>query len=56
MPRLSASLSDTPMRLGGPPHRPGSDAALILQEPGMAETLPALTRAWVLQIYDLQSA
>jgi len=45
MPGLSVSLSATPMRLGSPPHRPGSDAEPILQELGMAETLPALARA-----------
>jgi crotonobetainyl-CoA:carnitine CoA-transferase CaiB-like acyl-CoA transferase len=56
MPGLSVSLSRTPMRLGGPPHRPGSDAAPILQELGMAEALPALERAWVLQASDLPSA
>jgi crotonobetainyl-CoA:carnitine CoA-transferase CaiB-like acyl-CoA transferase len=56
MPGLSVRLSDTPMRLGGPPHRPGSDAEAILQELGMAEALPALVRGWVLQIADLPSA
>jgi len=56
MPGLSVRLSDTPMRLGGPPHRPGSDAALILQELGMEDALLALTRAWVLQTSDLPSA
>jgi crotonobetainyl-CoA:carnitine CoA-transferase CaiB-like acyl-CoA transferase len=56
MPGLSVRLSATPMRLGGPPHRPGSDAEPILQELGMAEALPALARAWMLQISDLPSA
>jgi crotonobetainyl-CoA:carnitine CoA-transferase CaiB-like acyl-CoA transferase len=56
MPGLSVRLSDTPMRLGHPPHRPGSDAGSILQELGMAEALPALARAWVLQTSDLPSA
>ena len=56
MPGLSVSLSATPMRLGGPPHRPGADAGAILQEIGMAEALPALARAWVLQTSDLPSA
>jgi crotonobetainyl-CoA:carnitine CoA-transferase CaiB-like acyl-CoA transferase len=56
MPGLSVLLSATPMRLGGPPHRPGSDAEAILREIGMAEALPALVRAWVLQTADLPSA
>jgi crotonobetainyl-CoA:carnitine CoA-transferase CaiB-like acyl-CoA transferase len=56
MPGLSVTLSATPMRLGSPPHRPGSDAETILHEVGMAETLPALARAWVLQTSDLPSA
>jgi hypothetical protein len=56
MPGLSVRLSDTPMRLGGLPHRPGSDAESILQELGMADALPALARAWVLQTSDLPSA
>jgi crotonobetainyl-CoA:carnitine CoA-transferase CaiB-like acyl-CoA transferase len=56
MPGPSVRLSDTPMRLGGPPHRPGSDAEVILQELAMVEALPALTRAWVLQTSDLPSA
>jgi len=56
MPGLSVRLSDTPMRLGGPPHRPGSDAEAILRELGMVEALPALARAWVLQTSDLPLA
>jgi crotonobetainyl-CoA:carnitine CoA-transferase CaiB-like acyl-CoA transferase len=56
MPGLSVTLSETPMRLGSPPHRPGSDAEAILQELGMAEAVPALARAWVLQTSDLPSA
>jgi crotonobetainyl-CoA:carnitine CoA-transferase CaiB-like acyl-CoA transferase len=56
MPGLSVTLSTTSMRLGNPPHRPGSDAETILQELGMAEALPTLTRAWVLQTLDLPSA
>ena len=38
MPGLSVRLSDTPMRLGGPPHQPGSDAEAMLQELGIAST------------------
>jgi crotonobetainyl-CoA:carnitine CoA-transferase CaiB-like acyl-CoA transferase len=56
MPGLSVRLFATPVRLGSPPHRPGADATFILQELGMADALPALTRAWVLQTSDLPSA
>jgi crotonobetainyl-CoA:carnitine CoA-transferase CaiB-like acyl-CoA transferase len=56
MPGLSVRLSATPMRLGGPPHRPGSDAEAILRAIGMVEALPALAQAWILQTADLPSA
>jgi crotonobetainyl-CoA:carnitine CoA-transferase CaiB-like acyl-CoA transferase len=56
MPGLSVRLSATPMRLGGSLHRPGSDAEAILKGLGMAEALPALARAWVLQPSDLPLA
>lgn len=56
MPGLSVHLSDTPMRLGQPPGRPGADAAAILAELGMAEELPRLERAWVLRASDLPPA
>ena len=56
IPGLSVRLSDTPMRLGSPPYRPGSDAEAILQELGIAEAMPALAQAWVLQTSDLPSA
>jgi len=55
-PGLPVRLSQTPMRLGGPPRRPGSDAASILQELGLAEELAELENAWVLQVNDLNSA
>ena len=55
MPGLSVSLSDTPIRLGGPQHRTGSDAAPILQELDMAEALPALARERVLHTPELPS-
>ena len=42
-PAISVRLSETPMRLGRSPHRPGAEA--ILQGLGMAEALPALARA-----------
>lgn len=56
MPGLSAHLSATPMRLGDPPRRPGSDAAAILGELGMEAELPALEKAWALRASDLPPA
>jgi len=55
-PGLSVRLSRTPMRLGGATHRPGSDAAPILQRIGMADELSKLENAWVLQVNDLPPA
>src|SRR5215813_13523097 len=55
-PAIAVRLSDTPMHLDRPPYRPGSDAAPILQDLGMAEVLPALARTLVLQTCDLLSA
>jgi hypothetical protein len=43
------------MRLGEP-HRPGADAAKILGRIGMADALPKLEKAWVLQVNDLPPA
>jgi crotonobetainyl-CoA:carnitine CoA-transferase CaiB-like acyl-CoA transferase len=55
-PGLPVRLSRTPMRLGDPPRRPGSDATRILTELGLGEELPKLEKAWVLQVNDLPSA
>lgn len=55
-PGLPVRLSRTPMRVGDPPHQPGSDAAAILQELGMQDAMARLHRAWVLQIDDLPPA
>jgi crotonobetainyl-CoA:carnitine CoA-transferase CaiB-like acyl-CoA transferase len=55
-PGLSVRLSRTPMRLGEPTHRPGADAAKILGRLGMADELPKLEKAWVLQVNDLPPA
>jgi crotonobetainyl-CoA:carnitine CoA-transferase CaiB-like acyl-CoA transferase len=55
-PGLPVRLSRTPMRLGEPPHRPGSDAPRILEEIGLMEELPKLEKAWVLQVNDLPAA
>ena len=56
MPGLSVHLSDTPMRLGEPPRRPGSDAAAILREIGMEDQLATLEKRWALQAQDLPPA
>lgn len=53
MPGLSQHLSDTPMRIPGPPHQPGSDAAAVLDSIGMGDKLEALERRWVVQTHDL---
>jgi len=55
-PGLSVQLSRTPMRLGEVTHRPGADAAKILERIGMADELPKLEKAWVLQVNDLPPA
>jgi hypothetical protein len=55
-PGLSVRLSHTPMRLGEPSHRPGADAARILQRIGIGDQLDKLEKAWVLQVNDLPPA
>jgi crotonobetainyl-CoA:carnitine CoA-transferase CaiB-like acyl-CoA transferase len=55
-PGVPATLSRTPMRVGEPPRRPGADAPGILDGLGLADQLPKLERAWVLQVDDLPSA
>lgn len=55
-PGLSVHLAQTPMRLGEPPRRPGSDAEAILTELGLADALPKLERSWALQVQDLSPA
>jgi crotonobetainyl-CoA:carnitine CoA-transferase CaiB-like acyl-CoA transferase len=55
-PGLPVRLSRTPMRLGDPPHRPGSDAAALLEHVGMKDELPKLEKAWVLQVNELPAA
>jgi crotonobetainyl-CoA:carnitine CoA-transferase CaiB-like acyl-CoA transferase len=54
-PGLSVHFSKTPMLLGEV-HRPGSDAAKILQRIGMEDALSKLENAWVLQAHDLPPA
>src|SRR6185436_5175690 len=55
-PGVPVRLSRTPMRVGDPPRRPGSDAPRILEHIGMAEQLTTLEKAWVLQVNDLPPA
>ena len=55
-PGVTVRLSRTPMRVGDPPRQAGSDAAAILEELGMADQLPKLEKAWVLQVNDLPPA
>jgi len=55
-PGLPVKLSRTPMRVGDPPRRPGSNAADILAELGMHNELDKLENAWVLQVNDLPPA
>jgi crotonobetainyl-CoA:carnitine CoA-transferase CaiB-like acyl-CoA transferase len=56
MPGVPVHLSATPMRIGAPTRRPGSDAAEILEEIGMGDRLPALERNWIVQVNDLPNA
>ena len=55
-PGLPVRLSRTPMRLGDPPRRPGSDAPAILKEVGLEAELSKLENSWVLQVKDLPAA
>jgi crotonobetainyl-CoA:carnitine CoA-transferase CaiB-like acyl-CoA transferase len=55
-PGLSVRFARTPMRLGQPPRRPGSDAPAILERIGMADKMEQLERGWVLQLHDLPPA
>jgi len=55
-PGVPVTLSRTPMRIGEPPRRPGSDAPGILEEIGMADEMRKLEQAWVLQVNDLPPA
>jgi crotonobetainyl-CoA:carnitine CoA-transferase CaiB-like acyl-CoA transferase len=55
-PGVTVRMSRTPMRVGDPPRKAGSDAAEILEELGLSDQLPKLEKAWVLQVNDLQAA
>jgi crotonobetainyl-CoA:carnitine CoA-transferase CaiB-like acyl-CoA transferase len=51
-PGASVALSATPMWVGPAARRPGADAYGVFGEIGSAEMIPALERAWALQIAD----
>jgi crotonobetainyl-CoA:carnitine CoA-transferase CaiB-like acyl-CoA transferase len=55
-PGVTVRMSRTPMRVGDPPKKAGSDAAQILEELGMSDQLERLEKAWVLQVNDLPAA
>jgi crotonobetainyl-CoA:carnitine CoA-transferase CaiB-like acyl-CoA transferase len=55
-PGVTVRMSGTPMRVGDPPRKAGSDAAEILEELGLSDQLPKLEKAWVLQVNDLPAA
>ena len=52
-PGPSPRLSETPVRLGAPARKPGSDAQSVLAEVGLADEIPALEKQWVLQATNL---
>lgn len=56
MPGVSPRLSDTPARVGHPPHRPGEDARAVLATVGLADRLEELERSWVVRSTDLPRA
>jgi crotonobetainyl-CoA:carnitine CoA-transferase CaiB-like acyl-CoA transferase len=51
-PGASVQLSATPMRIGAAARRPGADAYDVFGEIGSTDMIPALERAWALQIAD----
>jgi crotonobetainyl-CoA:carnitine CoA-transferase CaiB-like acyl-CoA transferase len=51
-PGASVKLSATPMRIGSAAGRPGGDAYDVFSEIDCADMIPALERAWALQIAD----
>jgi crotonobetainyl-CoA:carnitine CoA-transferase CaiB-like acyl-CoA transferase len=51
-PGASVTLSATPMRIGPAARRPGGDAYDVFSEIGSTDMIPALERAWALQIAD----
>ena len=51
-PGASVALSSTPMRVGSAAGRPGADAHDVFGELGSVDMMPALERAWALQVAD----
>ena len=56
MPGLTVRLSESPLVLGRPAGRAGSDADSILAEIGLAGRMTELSRRWVLRTEDLPRA
>jgi crotonobetainyl-CoA:carnitine CoA-transferase CaiB-like acyl-CoA transferase len=52
-PGVTIGLSATPLRVGAPADRPGSDAERVLAGVGLADALPDLERAWAVQASHL---
>ena len=55
-PGLTVRLSESPLVLGRPAGRAGSDAESVLAELGLAGRLTELSRAWILRTEDLPRA
>jgi crotonobetainyl-CoA:carnitine CoA-transferase CaiB-like acyl-CoA transferase len=53
MPGLTVRLSESPLVLGRPAGRAGSDAESILAEVGLAGRMTELSRYWVLRTDNL---
>jgi len=56
MPGLTVRLSESPLVLGSPAGRAGSDAESILTELGLADRMTELSRYWVLRTDNLPPA
>jgi crotonobetainyl-CoA:carnitine CoA-transferase CaiB-like acyl-CoA transferase len=56
MPGLTVRLSESPLVLGRPAGRAGSDAESILAEVGLAGRMTELSRSWVLRTDNLPPA
>ena len=53
MPGIAIRMSATPLEVGAPARRPGSDAWRVLDRVGLASALPDLERAWAVQTTGL---
>ncbi|MGI5132929.1 CaiB/BaiF CoA transferase family protein [Pseudonocardia sp. CA-107938] len=52
-PGITIGMSATPLAVGAPARRPGSDARRVLDRIGMGDALPDLERAWAVQTTGL---